>query len=1188
MMRAGVIAVALFFIPYVAGADGLFAQFEGIPGMTGGENSHFQITDSDYLNINLDSTETIGLMLESVPNVITMRLNASASATGTQLTITGLTPDTAYFKYEDTYRDLVPFTSDENGTYIYIQDISEPHLVFIQTERSTKFLVNDATGGDCALVGIWDPATLTCTLAMDLSETVEIDSDGITLDGAGHITSGSHTGNGVYLNRRTGVTVRNLHVENFSYGITLNDSSNNHIENNVFSDDDQAVVFSSSNTNTVTGNAVSLLVPSASRHQGFVLYSSGGNLFQDNAISLNTRAGTGWHQGILLFDSSANIIVSNSVSDIYQGILIFSSRHNTVPSHDNIVHDNLVQDSLKEGIAIFPPSNGNQVYHNNFINNGARAVDYGGNTADTFSLPAPEGGNYWDVFDEPSEGCDDTNLDGLCDAPYVFYNTFPGGQDTLPWTMRDGWKVPPAPKVSNVLFLPGIEGSRLYEGMGCGKTAEEKLWEPFESFWSALRGVGDRKVRDLSLDQTGASICSDIYTKAGDVIDIVHGSKIYASFISEMDGLKADGTINDWEPVAYDWRLSLDDILAKGAERDGKIFYEEATSTPYIEQTLRALAASSKSGKVTIVAHSNGGLIAKALLKKLGSETSVSLVDTVIMVGAPQSGAPESIGATLVGYNAGIYKFNFPILSNAAARALAQNSPMAYHLLPSEDYLESTAGDATHPVIRFTGSGYEKEEAAYGATIANRVALDDFLLAKEGGRQKPKPSDTNSAEVLNPALIDYANSTHAALDFWTPPAGIEVEEIAGWGADTVAGIDFYTEPSRLSLFFGPKRRYRPIFIEDGDGTVPVPSALLMASSTNVKRYWVDINTHYKETKIKRTHKDLFEIPSLEEFIKNIITQSTSTLPAYISQDQPPPVTAEEKLIFFLHTSPALHASTTPEVEEAAPKVTLRVKHSSTDKVTGLAEDDTITEDIPGSTYGEFGGVGYVILPAGDHYELMLGGQPNSGGAGGWQGSEGTFTLDIQESLGGVVVASTTIAEIPVTASTTASLVISGGLDSSSPLMVDENGDGTQIITITPVIGETVNYEPPPEPEPEPEPTPAPPARATGGSAYPPYVPFIAIATPTVRATTTLSIISTTTATTTDGSISPAPRRVAAVPRTVKRSPVQASPAVTGVPSSNLAQTASVYDASQQSVLKKLGEAVYNNLHRLWTAFKRLL
>ncbi|MCR4333663.1 MAG: alpha/beta hydrolase, partial [Patescibacteria group bacterium] len=230
----------------------------------------------------------------------------------------------------------------------------------------------------------------------------------------------------------------------------------------------------------------------------------------------------------------------------------------------------------------------------------------------------------------------------------------------------------PGTCASNVLFLPGIEGSRLYEGPACGKSAEEKLWEPFESVWKAVRGVGDVKVRDLSLDSTGASICTDIYTKEGDVIDSVGGGNIYKSFLDEMNGLKVSGTINDWKPVAYDWRLSLSDLLTNGAERDGNIYYagnNGATSTPYIEQTLRALAATSKTHKVTIVAHSNGGLVTKALLNSLGDTEAASLVDKVILVGVPQTGTPADIGAILVGYNAGIYQHSFPIVSNAAARA---------------------------------------------------------------------------------------------------------------------------------------------------------------------------------------------------------------------------------------------------------------------------------------------------------------------------------------------------------------------------------------------------------------------------------------------------------------------------------------------------------------------------------------
>src|SRR3989344_973321 len=51
---------------------------------------------------------------------------------------------------------------------------------------------------------------------------------------------------------------------------------------------------------------------------------------------------------------------------------------------------------------------------------------------------------------------------------------------------------------SNVLFLPGIEGSRLYEGTACDKSAEEKLWDPVaDSTIKILRGAGDEKVKRL-------------------------------------------------------------------------------------------------------------------------------------------------------------------------------------------------------------------------------------------------------------------------------------------------------------------------------------------------------------------------------------------------------------------------------------------------------------------------------------------------------------------------------------------------------------------------------------------------------------------------------------------------------------------------------------------------------------------
>jgi len=711
---------------------------------------------------------------------------------------------------------------------------------------------------------------------------------------------------------------------------------------------------------------------------------------------------------------------------------------------------------------------------------------------------------------------------------------------------------------SSVLFLPGIEGSRLYEGANCDAAAsEEKLWEPYDSLLSAVFGAGDEKVKKLLLNQTGDSVCDSVYAKANDIIDSVGGSNIYKSFIDEMDGLKTDKTIANWKPVAYDWRLSLDDLLNNGAERDGKIYYEDingATSTPYIEQTLRSLAVGSKTGKVTIIAHSNGGLVAKALLNRLGSEASKSLVDKIIMVGVPQSGAPEVIGSTLVGYNAGIYKYFLTIISNAVMRSLAQNSPMAYHLLPSQNYFNSVASDTNHPVIRFDGNGYIKEISVYGPTIETLTELDDFLLAKDGGREKPTTSDTSSAEILNASFLDYANDIHTSLDAWTPPTGIEVNQIAGWGADTVAGIGFVTPVTGTDVVTAlEQRKYRPIFTEDGDGTVPVPSALMMNTNTEgVKRYWVNLDSYFRATSIKRSHKDLFEIPSLEDFVKNIIVNSTSSLPAYISTTQPDPITESKKLSFFLHSP-----------------LTLQLTDGN-GNITGLATDNSITEAIPSSTYGEFGDVKYIIVPEGN-YQLIMHGQ-----------ASGTFSLDIQESYGGVITTTSTIANVPTTANTLVTLSISGGIDTVSPLTVDENGDGKNITVVTPKVGETVSYEPPAI---------VPESRAGSGGAY---SDMQAVTPTTVANSTNLpQIIEVTIATTTQPIETATTTIVVTVPShqpsvVAQGTPKHPSPSVAVIKTTpNLSQTASVYNAtSQQPFLTQLGKALYNSLYGLWSAVKR--
>lgn len=597
------------------------------------------------------------------------------------------------------------------------------------------------------------------------------------------------------------------------------------------------------------------------------------------------------------------------------------------------------------------------------------------------------------------------------------------GTSTPPLTCTDHC---PA-TLSSVLFLPGIEGSRLYSGNGT------KLWEPITGIGDLLSG--NAHVRGLFLDGNGNSVDSGVYVKEGDIMDTVGGQDFYGSFEQTMQNWKVAGIITDWKSISYDWRLSFDDLLNKGADADGKISYLTATDTPYIIQTLRDLAAKAPSGKVTIIAHSNGGLLAKALMRKLGNEAS-SLIDRIILVAVPQSGAPEALGSILFGQDMvttiPFTPLSFSYASKGVTRAFAENAPVSYNLLPSSAYFSSVQ-DPNHSVVEFTDqSSYQKERDAYGFLVNNWRELSDYLLARDGGRTKPAPDDIEHANIGNAAMLSYAESEHSVLDSWAPPAGVSVYQIAGWGVNnTVAGIQFYDEPI-LGGFFGFKPMYRPIFTEDGDGTVPVPSALLMSDASNVKRYWVDLNKYNGNVSQNEAvkHGNIFSFPEVQELVRKISLNDQSFSFNYIRTSQPATIEPQKKLTFILHSP-----------------LTLGL-YDENGNYTGLNNDGSADQNIPDATYGEFGEVKYIIAPAGATYRLVLKGQDS-----------GTFSLDIQEQTGDTVMQTTTIAGVPTTAETKASLTVSNE-NSVSSLTVDENGDDTPDIMIAPETGKTIVYETP--------------------------------------------------------------------------------------------------------------------------------
>lgn len=624
-----------------------------------------------------------------------------------------------------------------------------------------------------------------------------------------------------------------------------------------------------------------------------------------------------------------------------------------------------------------------------------------------------------------------------------------------------------ASSVSNVLFLPGIESSRLYS------SAEAKLWEPSRN----------EDIVSMALDENGKSM-QPVHAREGDVIRTARLSlpvplskDLYASFFSDLDQLRADGAMTAWKPVAYDWRLSLDDLLAQGAHRGNGLFYGEATSSPYIEQTLRSLAGTSKTGKVTIIAHSNGGLVAKALLQKLGPAETARLVDKVVLVSVPQSGSAEDVALMLFG-RGGSLPFDscatIPILGNFCAglvhrdtaRTFAEHAPAAYHLLPSAAYFKGVS-DGRHHVIEFNAShAYAAERALYKSGINSLAELHAFLAAKEGGRSKPAAADVAHANVLTEAnLLAYASTTHAHIDEWVPPAAVEVYQIAGTGNTTLSGIDFYD----YSLLGGAGVRalYRPLFTFEGDGLVQARSAMQIKSGPNVHDYWIQFDKMGGPFSA-HDHSDEFEAFSLRRLLGNVLA-GRSEIPSDIVSVRPLAATLPKRMILILHSPLTLEA------------------YDSSDRHVGPNLSGTFDRQIPFSAYGELGDTKYIAVPAEGTYRIVLRGI-----------TAGSFTLDVRQMENDVPIETTSLAEIPATPATRATMTVQDG--ALQPLEVDEDGDGGVDFTLEPKAGSTVQYK-----------APAPIVAAIPISPLPPPLPISAPAPlPAAAATSTGTVLGTST------------------------------------------------------------------------------
>jgi len=579
---------------------------------------------------------------------------------------------------------------------------------------------------------------------------------------------------------------------------------------------------------------------------------------------------------------------------------------------------------------------------------------------------------------------------------------------------------PPAPiepaGASNVLFLPGIQGSRLHSAEDV-PASEMRSYSSGERLWEPER---NDDVRMLAMTSSGESV-QDVYVP--EIIDTVRFDRIpfisiekddvYASFSNFLDGLVAEDTINQWYPYAYDWRYNVSDIVKNGTLKAGG-------RTESLVATVEALAQTSKTGQVTIVAHSNGGLLTKVLLNELEKQGKDGLVDTIILAAVPQTGTPQALGTVLHGYEQN-YAQGF-VLHDTVAREIMRNFPSVYSLFPSEQYVV----DASSPLITFDSSQQTKKyRDNYGLSVDTLQEYQDFLLGAEAGsdeRSVGQPIYVPS--TANEALLQTAIQQHRdSLQDWRAPEHVRVIELVGVGRPTPQGIRYegllqeecQNPMVTQACLYNTEPRPFLQFSLLGDETVMGRSAGAYRGAKEL--YYFDLTSlsldRKENDKSLINHGSFVESDQLQFMVSHFLHSSTTVnnLPDFVSID------------LFDFTD----SYTVKQI--ASPVYPATIDNDG--RVTGVVLIDgewVLKEEIPSSQYFHFGEVKYLIVPSNIEHTTTLRGY-----------KDGTYTYRYSELDATGMHQRATIYQASTTAGMVARYVTKDG--ERSAIAVDWEGDG---------------------------------------------------------------------------------------------------------------------------------------------------
>jgi M6 family metalloprotease-like protein len=428
VMSAGVGAAAVITVDDSGGAD--FTSIQAAVDAAA-EGDTIEVRSGTYVE-NVDVNKQLTLIGEGADAVTVQAANAGdhvfeVGANWVDIywvNISGFTVTGA------TGRDVAGIYLDD-ADYCSISDINtsnNQYGIYLYSSSGNKLTNNTASNND---YGIYlYPSSNQNTLT---SNTANLNSYGI------------------YLLRSNSNTLTDNTANSNSYGITLSTSSYNTLKSNTASNNDYGIYLYYSSSSTFTDNTAN------SNSYGIYTYYSSSSTFTDNTANSNSY-------GITLLTSSINTLQNNTATNSNDGhgiSLGYSSNYNMLikntansnngsgiyqysSSNNKLIGNNASNNYY--GISLISSSN-NLIYQNNLINNiNYNAYDGVSNNWDNGTI-----GNHYNNFDEPGEGCIDSNNNGICDSSY----SIPGGSSVDRYPLIEPYSSPPSDYEGKLLRQTG-------------------------------------------------------------------------------------------------------------------------------------------------------------------------------------------------------------------------------------------------------------------------------------------------------------------------------------------------------------------------------------------------------------------------------------------------------------------------------------------------------------------------------------------------------------------------------------------------------------------------------------------------------------------------------------------------------------------------------------------------------------